>query len=267
MVTQEQIAHFQNKVLTWYKAHERYLPWRKTTDPYPILVSEIMLQQTQVDRVIPYYHRFLKTFPDFKTLAAANKHTLLSHWSGLGYNNRVLRLQQLAQRILTDCKGVFPRTEEELIELPGIGPYTARAVLAFAFNKEVAVIDTNIRRVLIHELKLKEDVSMKELEGIALAAVPKGKSRIWHNALMDYGAMEKTARKTGIKPLSKQGHFLGSDRWLRGQIVKTLLAQKEVSLLQFKKMFEHPRFEIVIKKLETEGIILIDHKVVKLQSE
>ena len=214
------IKTFQEKILSWYKQNKRDLPWRKTKDPYAILVSETMLQQTQVDRVIGYYLKFLKKFPSFEKLAKAQKKTLLSYWSGLGYNNRVLRLQQLAQVVIKEHKGKLPRTEEVLLSLPGIGPYTATAVLAFAFNKDVAVVDTNIRRVFIHELKLKKNISAEALRETALATVPKGKSCIWYNALMDYGAMKQTARKTGIKPLSRQSKFEGSDRQVRGQIVR-----------------------------------------------
>lgn len=265
MVTSAQLQKLQHKILSWYKQNKRDLPWRRTTDPYTILVSEVMLQQTQVDRVIPYYQRFMMTFPHFTALAAADKTTLLKLWSGLGYNNRVLRLQKLAQVLVKDFEGKLPRTEEALIQLPGIGPYTARALLAFAFNQEVAVVDTNIRRVLIHELRLKEDISIKDLEKIAFSAIPLRKSRIWHNALMDYGSLEKTARKTGIKPLSKQGPFIGSDRWLRGQIVKEILAKKKVTFLQIKKRFDHPRTSEVIAKMEKEGIIFNENKVLRLQ--
>jgi len=252
MVSERKVRQFQEKILCWYKINKRDLPWRKTKDPYKILVSEIMLQQTQVDRVIDYYKRFLKELPNLKALAKADKRTLLELWSGLGYNNRVLRLQKLAQAL---HKRKIPNKEEELISLPGIGPYTAHAVMAFAFNKEVPVMDTNIRRVLIHELKLHQDISIQGLKNIALAVIPKGKSCIWHNALMDYGATVLTARKTGIKPLSKQSKFEGSDRQVRGTIVKLLLKEKKLSIAKLKKEFDEEKVSRVLNKMEKEEII------------
>ena len=255
MIEEKKKKAFQGKVLSWYEANKRDLPWRKTTDPYQILISEVMLQQTQVDRVIPYYERWLKALPDFESLAKVDKLTLLKLWSGLGYNNRALRLQKLAQAVIGKYKGQFPEDEQELLSLPGIGPYTASAVLAFVFNKETAVIDTNIRRVLIHELNLKEDTSQEELKRIALQCVPEGKSCIWHNALMDYGALEKTARKTGIQSLSKQPEFEGSERKVRGEIVKYLLEKKEAAIAEIKEKYNHENFEKIIEKMEKDGLI------------
>jgi len=246
---------FQRKILSWYKGHKRDLPWRKTRDPYAILVSEIMLQQTQVERVIGYYNRFMKKFPTLEKLARAQKKTLLSYWSGLGYNSRVLRLQQLAKVVRKEYKGMMPGTEEELLALPGIGPYTANAVLSFAFNKPSPVVDTNIRRVFIHELKLKEDISMEELKTLSLDLIPEHKSCIWYNALMDYGAMEKTARKTGITSLSRQGTFEGSDRWIRGSIVRRLLKEKALSISVLQKEFNPSQLTRVLQKMKREGIL------------
>ncbi|MAF35249.1 Fe-S cluster assembly protein HesB [Candidatus Woesearchaeota archaeon] len=240
----------QTKVLGWYKRNKRDLPWRRTTNPYHILVSEVMLQQTQVDRVIPYYKRWLKEFPTLAALARAPTRKVLAIWSGLGYNNRALRLQKLAQQT-----SKLPQTEEELRQLPGIGPYTARAILAFAFNRDVAVVDTNIRRVLIHELGLPEDISEAGLEAVALAQIPRGNSCEWHNALMDYGALHATSRKTGIKPLSTQPRFAGSTRWVRGQIVRALVKEKSIPLPELEQAFPHTRFSEVVAKLRQEGLV------------
>ena len=251
----KQKKKIQQKILSWYAKNKRDLPWRKTTDPYAILVSEIMLQQTQVDRVIPYYHRFLQRFPTIKKLAAADNKTLLQHWSGLGFNSRALRLKMLAQHVIDHFDGVVPDQEEELRSLPGIGPYTSRAIMAFAFNKTVPVVDTNIRRVLIYELGLSEDISLKELEPIALSAIPKGKSRMWHNALMDYGALHKTSRVTGIKPLSKQSTFKGSEREIRGKIVKHFLKHDKETLIKLKILFPHAHFKDIADKMIEDGII------------
>ncbi|MBI5391323.1 A/G-specific adenine glycosylase [Candidatus Woesearchaeota archaeon] len=252
MTSPDKIATFQSKILTWYKDNKRDLPWRTTTNPYHILVSEVMLQQTQVDRVIPYYQRWLKVFSTPELLAQASKEQVLRHWSGLGYNHRALRLQQLAKAI---AGKPFPETEEELMKLPGIGPYTARAILAFAFNRAVPVIDTNIRRVLIHELGLPEDVTMKELEQTAVAVIPPQQSCIWHNALMDYGALLATAKKTGIKPLSQQSKFEGSERQIRGKIVRLLLQEREVTVQKLRSEMNDPRLIKIMEQMRREGIL------------
>ena len=258
MVTDSLIKAFQTKILLWYTKQKRDLPWRKTTDPYRILLSEVMLQQTQVDRVIGYYERFLLTYPTMDALAKADTKTLLSLWSGLGYNNRALRLRACAQELCkhSSVPRAFPSTEEELCALPGIGPYTARAVLSFAFNKEVPVIDTNIRRVLIHELGLAEEISKSDLESVARSCVPKGKSCIWHNALMDYGALVLTAKKTGIAPLSKQSTFAGSTRQVRGAILRHLLAKEKESFAVLKKQYAHSKFDAIIEKLLKETLVV-----------
>lgn len=222
-VPRQDIEEFQEKILNFYIAHGRDLPWRKTRDPYAILVSEIMLQQTQVDRVIPKYEAWLEAFPDFFSLSKAPLSSVLKLWSGLGYNNRAKRLQDCAKIICAEYGGVFPREVSLLLTLPGIGPYTARSVLIFAFNEDVATVDTNIRRILIHEFNLDEGVSDKDLFRFAGDILPKGKSRDWHNGLMDYGASVVTSRKTGIKPKSRQSKFKHSRRWYRGRILKRLM--------------------------------------------
>jgi A/G-specific adenine glycosylase len=246
---------FQNKILSWYKQNKRDLPWRKTTNPYHILVSEVMLQQTQVDRVIPYYKQFLKHYPTVQDLARADKTTLLKVWSGLGYNSRVLRLQKLAQQTIEEHNGKLPETKEELLKLPGIGEYTANAVLAFAHNQEVPVLDTNIRRVLIHGEKVNEKTPQEKLIRIAKELVPQGQSCTWHNALMDYGAKVLTARKTGIKSVSQQGKFEGSTRQVRGGLIKHLLAEKRVTVRDAKNMFPHNDFDVILAKMEKDELI------------
>lgn len=256
---------FQRKILSWYSRNKRDLPWRKTRDPYKILVSEIMLQQTQVERVIPYYERWLKRFPDFAALAAANKSDVLKYWSGLGYNNRALRLQALAKIVAKEHHGKLPEDYETLLKLPGVGPYIAAAVLAFAFNKEIAVVDTNIRRILIHEFGLHENLSLIELRNIAASLIPRGKSCIWHNALMDYGALHLTARRTGIAAISKQSRFEGSDREVRGWIVKQLITEKSVSLKIAQRKFPAKNVRKIVQKLEEEGLIDKKKEILSLQ--
>jgi len=250
------LATFRKKVLSWYNRNKRDLPWRKTAQPYKVLISEIMLQQTQVDRVIPYYRRFLKKYPAIRSLARARNRTLLRLWSGLGYNSRALRLKELAKKVMHNGKNI-PSDYDALVKLPGIGTYTANAILAFSFNKEVPVIDTNIRRVLIHELHLPENISMDKLKLIAQRAIPKGRSRLWHNALMDYGSMEKTSRRTGIKPLSSQSPFKGSDRMVRGEIMKRLISCPTLSFSELRKSFPEKDIPKIVRKMEKESLLMI----------
>jgi A/G-specific adenine glycosylase len=175
----------QSNILTRYAQEGRSLPWREIQDPYAIHISEVMLQQTQVDRVIPYFHQWMKDFPDYATLAQASKSELLSHRSGLGFNSRAVRLQQCAKEVVTHYQGQLPKERSLLMKLPGIGPYTSAAIMAFAWNMPVPVIDTNIRRVLIFLYKLPETIAPSALEAFAQELIPEGQSRNWHNALMD----------------------------------------------------------------------------------
>lgn len=253
---------FQKKILTFYKKQGRDLPWRKTTDRYKIMVSEIMLQQTQVDRVIPKYEAWLEAFPDVEALAKAPLSKVLRLWSGLGYNSRAKRLQDAAKKVVEEYGRVIPDTPEELITLPGIGPYTARSILIFADNQDIATVDTNIRRIFIHEFKLKETSSDKELFSLAEQVLPKGQSRDWHNALMDYGATYLTSRKTKIKPKSTQSKFKGSKRFYRGKIIKYLTENGVVSCKQAKELFpdcDHDLQEI-LESLKAEGLLASDKK-------
>lgn len=252
------IRAFQQKILDWYQKNQRQLPWRETDDPYHILVSEVMLQQTQVDRVIPKYQEFLRAFPTVQALARAGKQQLLHLWSGLGYNRRALLLQKTAQQIVEQHDGKVPDDAESLMQLPGIGPYIAHAILIFAFNKDVATIDTNIRRILIHEGLAAEQASQNELFAIARKLVPRGKSRIWHNALMDYGSLVLTSRKTKIRPLTAQSTFIGSNRYYRGQIIKLLTAKKSASIAALAARFGKERefVEHIAESLVKDGFVV-----------
>ena len=249
------IKEFQTKILTWYKVNKRDFPWRKTADPYHILVSEVMLQQTQAMRVVGYYEKFIKRFPTLKDLAIARNPEVLRIWSGLGFNNRAIRLKEIAKIIHQDFEDIFPHRIESLLALKGVGDYTAAAIFSFAFNKKVAVIDTNIRRVLIYELKLSENISKKHLAEIALAVIPNGKSRVWHNALMDYGALAATARQTKIKSRSKQSIFKGSEREVRGKIIRLLLEKRKIAKSTLAEIIPHKDVEIIIMKMKTDGLI------------
>ncbi|PIS44681.1 MAG: Fe-S cluster assembly protein HesB [Ignavibacteria bacterium CG08_land_8_20_14_0_20_37_9] len=265
IVLSEKIVNdFQTKILFWYKIHKRDFPWRKTTDPYYILVSEVMLQQTQAVRVVPYYEKFIKRFPSFKDFALAKNNDVLKVWSGLGFNNRAIRLKEIAKIIQNKFKGVFPQQNDQLLALKGIGNYTAAAVLAFAFNRRFAVIDTNIRRVLIHELHLSENISQRHLSEIAFQLIPKGRSRIWHNALMDYGALEATVKQTNIKSRSKQSPFKGSEREVRGKILRFLLEKKKVTLVSLVEFFPHKNIEEIIIKMKRDGLIIEVGRIISI---
>ena len=235
--TIDEIRDFRKKILGWYKKNKRDLPWRSTSDPYHILVSEFMLQQTQVSRVTGFYDRFLIKLPTIQHLARANRKTLLTLWSGLGYNNRALRLQESAKIICKQYGGKIPDSYERLIALPGIGDYIASAVLAFAYNLSVPVIDINIRRVLIHEFSLPDSISLPELKELAGKLIPKSKSAIWHNALMDYGSSLHVDVKKKIPPMTKQSTFKGSDRELRGEILRRLIKNGKVKISDLETEF------------------------------
>lgn len=219
------VAELQERILSRYADYRRDLPWRRTTDPYAILVSEIMLQQTQVPRVIPTFAEFIAAYPHLEDLAKAPLGDVLRRWKGLGYNIRARRLRDCAAAAVANAGGPaeLPRSFEGLRELPGIGPYTARAVLVFAHNDDVAAVDANVRRVLMHELSLPADLGDRELQKVAEAVLPRGRSRDWHNGLMDYGALVLTARATGIAPRTRQGAFEGSRRWYRSRLLQALL--------------------------------------------
>src|SRR5690348_3521525 len=158
MLRGQELATFRRQLLGWFRRFQRDLPWRRTRDPYRIWLSEIMLQQTRVAAVIPYYERFLERFPDIHALAAAPQEDVLRLWSGLGYYSRARNLQRAAQEIVAKHNGAFPRTEKEALELPGIGSYTAAAILSIAYGAKHAVLDGNVARVLARFLAVRGDL-------------------------------------------------------------------------------------------------------------
>ncbi len=231
----------QTEVIVWYKKNKRDLPWRNTTDPYKIMLSEIMLQQTQVPRVIEKYNLFLQNFPTVEDLAATSTTNVLTLWSGLGYNRRALNLHKAAKMIVEVYDKKVPRAAEQLQTLAGIGNYTASAIQAFAYNKRTAVLDINIKRIVS---RVYATVNNEQLKEIAEYLVPQTKSRIWNNAMMDIGALHcrpqpscngcpfskickwnNNNSRIEIKA-SKQSKFIGSNRYYRGTILK-ILAKKE----------------------------------------
>jgi A/G-specific adenine glycosylase len=190
------------RLLAWYAANGRDLPWRHTRDPYAILVSEVMLQQTQVERVLPKYREFLERFPTLAVLAAAPASEVIRAWAPLGYNVRAVRLQQIARQVVNECGGALPETVDGLLALKGIGRYTAGAVACFAFGAPVATVDTNIRRVLWRVFRGVEpavwpagQASAREALALAEWALPEGSAYDWQQALMDLGATVCASRR------------------------------------------------------------------------
>ena len=255
-ISDDAILKFQRKVFTFYKNHKRRLPWRITKDPYKILVSELMLQQTQVNRVISYYEKWMKQWPTIKRLAVASSRDVLQAWMGLGYNSRAVRLHKAAHIIVKEFKEDVIEAMHHYEAIPGVGRYTSQAVLIFATNADLVAVDTNIRRILIHEFNLSKTISEKSLWHLAERCLPKGRSRDWHNALMDYGALHLTAQRTGIQAKTKQPRFEGSDRQLRANVIRLLL-QKDRTFSQIHEPLDvdAPRLRVILDRLINEGII------------
>jgi A/G-specific adenine glycosylase len=267
VIPDDQVRAFRRKVLDYYRRHGRSLPWRKTTDPYRITVSEIMLQQTQEERVIPKYGAWIQHWPDWRSLAEGSPRELLTAWSGLGYNRRALFLGKLARAVVEKHDGVLPDQPEQLRALPGIGPYTARAILIFAFNRPLVTIDTNIRKVLLHEFRLRGSIPADQLEQLAWQLLPKRKARDWHNALMDYGSVLLPKRIAGISPLSRQSRFEGSLRQIRGEIVRQLTVWPSVSLVQIARVLDRTMKDVRLAAaaLQKDGVVNLSGNSVRLK--
>lgn len=265
------IIKFQNYIWRFFAHSGRTdLPWRQNYDPYRILVSEIMLQQTQVDRVIPKYLAFLERFPTVESLAEASVADVIRQWQGLGYNRRGLNLQKAAQQIVAEFKGEVPSTTADLISLAGIGPYTAAAIQAFAFNQPSVVIETNIRTVfLFHFFHGAYSVEDKELLALIETTLPRENPRKWYSALMDYGAYLKKnvpnpTRQS--KTYAKQSKFEGSNRQLRGSILRAAGQEKGTSYDQLQASMNVPaeKLNFVVDQLISEGFIIRDHNWIRL---
>lgn len=218
---------FKMAVRRYYRRYGRHdLPWRQTTDPYRIFVSEVMLQQTQVPRVIPKYEEFLNSWPSVQALAAASLGNVLRQWQGLGYNRRAKLLHQAARYIQETHGGRFPRRRAELLAIPGVGPYTAGAILAFAFNQPAVMIETNIRTVFLHHFFEDADgVPDALIYPLIERTVDVKDPRHWYAALMDYGSHLKATignQNRRSRHYAKQTPFAGSDRQLRGAIMREL---------------------------------------------
>lgn len=259
---------FTRAVWRYYAKHQRDFAWRNSRDPYGILVSEVMLQQTQTARVTPYYEKFLLAFPTIESLAAAPTRKLLKIWSGLGYNRRALALRQAAQAIVQQKK--FPRSIDTLQELPGVGPYTAAAVACFAFNIPSVFIETNIRAVFLHHFFLsKKSVPDKKLLPLIAETLPHRRARDWYYALMDYGAFLKRA---GPNPNRRSQHhviqapFRGSVRQARGAVIRALVSHRQLTLQQLLTITTTPvpLLKVALARLRKEQVIEVQQRSFRL---
>ncbi|HLO26074.1 MAG TPA: winged helix-turn-helix transcriptional regulator [Geobacteraceae bacterium] len=256
-----QITAFRKRVYGWYRDNLRTLPWRETRDPYAILVSEIMLQQTQVDRVIGKFAPFLALFPDFAALARAPLQEVLSAWQGLGYNRRAIALKKCAETVMEHHGGNLPRSVDALQALPGIGPYTARAIAAFAFGLPAPFIETNIRAVFIHHFFAdREGVRDAEVLPLVAATLDRTNPRDWYSALMDYGTALKKLHKNPARRSAhhvRQAPFRGSNRELRSRILKVLLAAPRLTEEEIiaQAHINAEKVRTIVDQLEKEGFI------------
>lgn len=224
---------FITKIYDEGRRHHRSLPWRYLEDPYAVLVSEVMLQQTQVSRVLMHWPRWMNAFPTIDALAAASVADVLEHWQGLGYNRRALALKRAVDECSEHFEGQLPTTVEHLMRLPGIGPATAAGVIAFAFDKPAIYLETNVRTVFIHELfPLTEAVHDRELIPLVNSTCPTKGARLWYYSLLDYGSYLKTAV---VNPSRRSAHytrqssFEGSRRQKRATLVRLVLAQPGIT--------------------------------------
>ena len=262
-MSQPTVASFHSRVYDYYRLNGRHdLPWRQLVngqiDPYYILVSELMLQQTQVTRVIPKYQSFIAQFPSAKALASSPLKDVLTSWSGLGYNRRARYLHQAAQTIEETFQGVVPSSVEALTQLPGVGVNTAGAIIAYAFNQPAVFIETNIRTVYIHHYFEKQAVvSDRELMTLVRGTLDAQNPREWYWALMDYGSFLKQTSQTNVsrsKHFVKQSPFEGSQRQLRGKVVAKLTAGPQTNA-QLKASFPDDRLPAVLNALVAEGLV------------
>lgn len=236
------------------------MPWRNIDNPYFLYVSEIMLQQTQVARVMVKYDQFIKAFPSWEALAEAPTQELLSAWQGMGYNRRALYMRETARKVVHDHAGVLPKDPAVLVTFPGIGKATAGSLVAFAYNIPTIFIETNIRRVFIHHFFAdKEGVADADILPLVEQTVDKNNPRDWYYALMDYGAiLPKTGTNANkrSKHYAVQSKFEGSRRQIRGAVIRELTKGPQPGKILLERLgFEKERLESVLMDLKQEGFI------------
>lgn len=256
------------QLLAWYDAKRRALPWRGTTDPYRVLVSEVMSQQTQIARVIPYYQRFIERFPTTGALATAPLSDVLAMWSGLGYNRRAANLREAARHV-TDHG--WPDSPAGLEKLPGVGPYTAAAIACFAFGLPVPAVDTNLRRVLARWTG--RELTTGEARSVALEEIAQDRAADWNQAMMDLGSGLCTSRAPSCEacpvaatcadpaiyaPPARQSRFTGSAREARGAALKVLVGVGSATAdeLAARSQISRSRLDAALTALQSEGLVV-----------
>jgi A/G-specific adenine glycosylase len=268
-LTPHVVSQFQSIIWQHYHDHGRTFPWRETDNPYHVLVSEIMLQQTQTSRVVSKYSEFISTFPDFFALARAPLREILFVWQGLGYNRRALALQRTAQEIVGHFDGQLPSDPEVLQQFQGIGQYTAAAVVAIAFNKPTVFLETNIRTVFLHHFFEKsEKITDRNIFPLVKATLVKENPREWYYALFDHGAMLKRER-TAIAGITRhrQSPFRGSDREMRGRILQLVLARESIAEQELAGFLNEKseRVRKIITQMQEEGFIDIVDGLIRIK--
>ena len=257
------VNRFRDRVMKFYREHGRDLPWRTTTDPYRILVSEVMLQQTQVSRVLGKYEAFLDLYPDFPTLAQASLGEILCAWQGLGYNRRAQSLKRCAERVVEEYNGTLPEDMENLLSFPGIGHATAAAVLVYSHNRPLVFIETNVRRVFIHcFFRDREKVTDAEIRPRVAETLDREHPRDWYYALMDLGTHLAATIPNPNRNSSryrKQSRFEGSDRQIRGRVIRQLALQGSQSYAEIVDSCkdDEARLMKILASLQEEGLILL----------
>jgi A/G-specific adenine glycosylase len=255
---------FQDIIWPYYGENGRSFPWRDTDNPYCITVSEFMLQQTQTSRVVGKYQQFIQEVPDWEALAGLPLPQLLGLWQGLGYNRRALYLQNTARHIVEKLNGILPDAPEILETLPGIGYSTAGAIVAFAYDKPTVFIETNIRRVFLHFFfPEQESVHDRDLMPLIATMLDHSRPRHWYYALMDYGAMLKTKEgnpNTRSAHYTRQSKFDGSDRQIRGAVVRYLLNQPQGTVSEFARSIQADpaRVRFILLSMQKENFIVFD---------
>lgn len=270
--TQQEVYEFQETVWRYYDNHGRVMPWREVAnngsiDPYKVMVSEIMLQQTQVGRVMSKYITFLQRFPTVQSLAESELGEVLIVWSGLGYNRRAKFLWQAGKVVAEEYGGLMPKTSAELQRLPGIGPNTAAAIAVYAYDSPEVFVETNIRTVFIyHFFAHRTDVHDKEILACVSRTLPQEHFREWYWALMDYGAYLKATvgnPNTASRHYAKQSKFEGSQRQLRGAVLRQLMSGP-MTLNDLRQGLVDDRLEAVLSSLLKEEIIRVSGETYSL---